>query len=134
MPRTTPQTTHEAAFEEYKVARQVSTGNGELYCSQVGRDGKRVLGSRETGGTPFDGLPGWFVRNELGFDGPVGTRLYVMVPQEELDQRHMDRAHRPPVAAPAPPPRSRKRETKHTRRAKLEQLAARALMGRWEAA
>jgi hypothetical protein len=112
-------TMFELAFEEYRVTRQISTGHGEPYCSMVGVKG--------------ESMPAWFVRDELGYDdGPVGTRLRSMVAQETLDLRHQERARREAVPPPAQPKHKRKhkRETKASRRAKLEQLEARALM-RW---
>lgn len=114
-------TLFEQAHEEFKVTRQVSTGNGSLYCGQTGVRGENV--------------PGWFVRDELGYDGPVGYRLYEMIPQERLEERHREAAS----AEDVPPPqvatgaKARRRETKHSRRAKLEQLEARALAMRYAA-
>lgn len=112
------------AHEEFKVTRQTSTGNGSLYCGQV------------TGPKSPD-VPGWFIREELGYDGPVGVRLYKMLPQEVIEGRHRRAAQQEQKLVPAPDihPSARKppRETKATRRAKLEQLEARALAMRYAA-
>jgi hypothetical protein len=100
----------DVAFEEYKVTRQISTGNGDLYCAQWR-------------------TPGWFIREELGYDGPVGLRLYTMIPQERLEERH-----RAAMVVPPPKRLSKKakkaqaRETRYSRRLKLEQLEMRARM------
>lgn len=100
------------AFEEYKVTRQTSTGNGELYCGYV------TLSMESP-------VPAGFVRNELGYDGPVGTRLQRMTPQAELDRMHQNQES---VAAPDALPIARKsrRETPESRRAKLQQMRLRA--------
>lgn len=112
---TTRGTLFERAFEEYKVTRQVSTGNGGLYVSTV-----------EFGGR----VPGGFIRNELGYDGPCGSRLHAMVHQDWLDERHKEaaKAESQYVAAPdiSPRPAKAPRETRQSRRAKLDQLALRA--------
>lgn len=109
----------EQAFEEFKVTRQVGTGNGAMYVAAV-----------EYGGR----IPGGFIRDELGYDGPVGTRLYVMVPQERIDRRHQEVARAVVNAPDAPAKASKKpRETRHSRRAKLEQLEARALARQYAA-
>lgn len=110
------------AHEEFKVARQVSTGNGSLYCGQV------TLSMEPP-------VPGWFIRDELGYDGPVGIRLHAMIPQETIDERHKRDAAAEMVPAPDAMPSHRKqpRETKASRRAKLEQLEARALAMRYAA-
>jgi hypothetical protein len=103
------------AFDEFKVTRQTSTGNGERYCGMTGVRGEP--------------LPSWFVRDELGYDGPVGVRLCALPPQEALDERHRDAMMVetvPPPVVSARPQRAQ-RETKASRRAKLEQLEARAL-------
>jgi hypothetical protein len=109
------------AFEEFKVTRQASTGNGELYCGMTG--------------LRHEPLPGWFVRDELGYDGPVGVRLYAFTPQQTLDERHrsamMVETVPPPVVSARP--QRAQRETKASRRAKLEQLETRALAMRWAA-
>ncbi|HEX4461919.1 MAG TPA: hypothetical protein VIA18_28260 [Polyangia bacterium] len=112
----------EAAFEEFKVTRQTSTGNGALYCAQVGL-------SKEPS------VPGWFVRDELGYDGPVGTRLYRMTPQSALEAAHREAARDEGVPAPEASPRKQKRirETPASRRAKLHQIKARALAMRYAA-
>jgi hypothetical protein len=111
----------ERAFEEFKVTRQTSTGNGQLYCGMAGlRD---------------EPLPDWFMRKELGYDGSVGVRLYALAPQQALDERHRNAMMVETVPPPVLPgrPQRPKRETKASRRAKLEQLETRALTMRWAA-
>lgn len=106
----------EQAFEEYKVTRQVSTGNGGLYVSMV-----------EVGGR----VPGGFIRDELGYDGPCGFRLHHMIDQAQLDKRHqlaaLNADHYVDAPDIAPQPAKAPRETPASRRAKLDQLAVRAL-------
>lgn len=101
------------AFEEFKVTRQTSTGNGELYCGMVEY------------GDP--GIPSFFVRDELGYDGPVGVRLQRMIPQAELERMHQ-RQEAVSIAAPDAMLAKRKprRETPESRRAKLQQMRLRA--------
>ena len=70
-------TLKEAAYEEYKVTRQCSTGNGELYVAQAG-------------------VPGWFVHTELGFgigEGPSLRYTLAMLPVE--NPRRLARFKRP---------------------------------------
>ena len=113
----------EHAFEEFKVTRQVSTGNGGAYVAYVEFHGR---------------VPGAFIRDELGYDGPIGTRLYQMPSQDALDGRHRrlmrEEAERK-IAAPDVTIKKKKkktRETRASRRAKLEQLEVRALLNRYQ--
>jgi len=111
----------EQAFEEFKVTRQVSTGNGGAYVAYVEFHGR---------------VPGAFIRDELGYDGPIGTRLYQMPTQAALDVRHqrlMREEEARNIEAPDVVVSAKKqvRETRASRRAKLEQLEARALANRY---
>lgn len=111
----------EQAFEEFKVTRQVSTGNGGAYVAYVEFHGR---------------VPGAFVRDELGYDGPIGTRLYQMPSQEALDGRHQRMMREEAARLIAAPDvtvekKNPNRETRASRRAKLEQLEARALANRY---
>lgn len=116
-------TLFEQAFEEFRVTRQVSTGNGAMYCAMTEfpfRSGRKRI-------------PGWFVRSELGYDGPIGSRLYEMPSQRDLDERHKAawREEEKGIAAPTPMPKKQKkqpRETRYSRRAKLDQLEVRAML------
>lgn len=101
------------AFEEFRVTRQVSTGNGALYCAMT-----------EFGGR----APGWFVRQELGYDGPCGARLYAMIPQDVIEARHKQAARPRPMSKSQIKKalKAAKRENKYSRRLKLEQLEMQA--------
>ena len=111
----------EQAFEEFKVTRQVSTGNGGAYVAYVEFHGR---------------VPGAFIRDELGYDGPIGTRLYQLPSQEVLDSRHQRLMREEAARVVEAPdvtvkPKKPTRETRASRRAKLEQLEARALANRY---
>jgi hypothetical protein len=102
----------ELAFHEYKVTRQTSTGNGELYAGHVTLKGEPRV-------------PAGFVRGELGYDGPVGIRLQVWVDDEDIKERHKlrMRAEAAGIDAPAcvtPKRKTGKRETKWSRLARAQ--------------
>lgn len=104
----------EAALEEFQVTRQISTGQGQVFLPMCGLSKEGI---------------GAFIRDELGYDGPVGDRLYEMVPQERLDARHQER--QAPHPAPVVSIKERKkhdRMPKGSRIARMENVRVQAML------
>ena len=63
-------TVTELAWFEYKVARQMATGNGDAYAAQWH-------------------IPGWFVFDELGFGhGQAPSIVYTLLNLAKINRRH----------------------------------------------
>lgn len=112
------------AYEEYKVTRQVSTGQGDWLGHELTAEPSSLVNAKW-------GPSSAFVSGELGFGDPKGPSLEQTVARlPETNRRNIESLMKRAIAPTySPPPKAgRKRESKYTRKAKREQALLRGLI------